>query len=239
MDNEDASIRAIDDIGSSRAQNAIPTTVPVATDHDEIRVQTITSCEYASPRLRRIAHGWFLDHNVRVTCSDRLQLPPCLFHQDCRKLVSRHAGRRRKLLWNRDGTVQVNPAIAPTRNLSSRAQNADRALGSVYRGQDDRKHRHIGCWVAHVSRILPSSIGRANELVPAPVVGAVDLPTSLQQRNNTSKPNVDFLGQFTDRRVGNRSRGKSGIDRGNLGLAVIAFPDHDVAGQHDSRHQVR
>jgi hypothetical protein len=65
------------------------------------------------------------------------------------------------------------------------------------------------------------------------------VPALLQQCDDATKPDVDFLGQFTDGRVGNRSWSKSGIDCGNLRLAVIAFPDHDIAGQHDTCHQVR
>ena len=131
MYDEDAPTRSIHHIGCRRAKHTIPPAVPVTTDHDEIRVQTITSCEYASPRLPRIAHGRLFDDDVRVTSGYGLQLPSCLFHQDCRKLVRRHACRRRKLLWNRDRTVEVNPTIAPPCEFSGRAQNAGRALGSV------------------------------------------------------------------------------------------------------------
>jgi hypothetical protein len=67
MYDEDAPTRSIHHIGCGRAKYAIPTAVPVATDYDEIRVQTVTSFEYAPPRLRRIAHGRLLDDDVRVT----------------------------------------------------------------------------------------------------------------------------------------------------------------------------
>lgn len=121
MYDEDVPIRSIHHIGCRRAKHAIPTAVPVTTDYDEIRVQTVTSCEYASPRLRRIAHGWLFDDDVRVASGYGLQLQSCFFDKDCRKLVRRHACRRRKLMWNRDRTVEVNATIAPPCELSGRA----------------------------------------------------------------------------------------------------------------------
>ena len=65
MNDEDTALSAVRYFGSVRAENVVPTAIPMATDHDEIGSNLRSSTDDCPPRLRRRQIG-VLDVDARI-----------------------------------------------------------------------------------------------------------------------------------------------------------------------------
>jgi hypothetical protein len=80
MNDEDAAIGAVRYFGGIRAEEVVPSAIPMATDHDEIGPNLRSSAQDRPPRLRRRQIG-LLDADARIVSGELNEQAPSLLRK--------------------------------------------------------------------------------------------------------------------------------------------------------------